>query len=39
MPLSQMFDKVFDKISFDEKCMKAGKTELKIEFRARQKDR
>ena len=27
MPLSQMFDKVFDKISFDEKCMNAGKTE------------
>ena len=39
MPLSQMFDKVFDKISFDEKCMKAGKTEQKIDFPARQKDR
>ena len=39
MPLSQMFDKVFDKISFDERCMKAGKTEQKIDFLARQKDR
>ena len=39
MPLSQMFDKVFDKISFDEKCMKAGKTEQKIDFPAHQKDR
>ena len=30
MPLSQMFDKVFDKISFDEKCMKVGNRFVRV---------
>lgn len=30
MPLSQIFDKVFDKISFDEKCMKVGNRFVRV---------
>ena len=32
MPLSQMFDKVFDKISFDEKCTILGNA-IKLDVR------
>ena len=30
MPLSQIFDKEFDKISFDEKCMKVGNRFVRV---------